>query len=280
MNIKITADSTCDLSKELLARYNISTVPLTVIKAGEMYLDGVNITPQDIFAHVDQGGDLCTTSAVNSENYREFFAKILEDYDAIVHISIGSGFSSCYQNANIAAANFSNVYVVDSMNLSTGQGHLVIEAAQLAQKGMIPAEIKSQLDAMRNRVSASFIMDRLDYMQKGGRCSAVIALGGKLLKIKPCIAVQNGSMGMVDKQRGNYAKCIEKYIKEMLKDRDDIRTDRVFITHTPVDDEALQIARETVEKYGNFDEIFETDAGCTVSCHCGPGTLGVLFITK
>jgi len=280
MNIKITADSTCDLSKELLERYQITLIPLTVIKAGEMYKDGVDITPPDIFAHVDQGGALCSTSAVNSEDYRTLFAELSPQYDAVIHINIGSGFSACYQNAMIAAANFPNVYVVDSMNLSTGQGHLVIEAAQLAQKGMNPVEIHSQLNAMRGRVEASFILDRLDYMQKGGRCSAVIALGGRLLKIKPCIAVKDGGMGMVDKYRGNFAKCIEKYVKEMLKDREDIRKDRIFITHSYVDDESVQVARETIEKYCEFDEIIESKAGCTVSCHCGPGTLGVLFVTK
>ncbi|MBQ4076052.1 MAG: DegV family protein [Clostridia bacterium] len=280
MNIKITSDSTCDLSKELLERYHITTVPLTVIMDGKMYRDGIDIKPDDIFRHVDGGGALCSTSAVNVEDYRVLFSDLAEKYDAVVHINIGSNFSSCYQNASIAAANFNNVYVVDSMNLSTGQGHLVIEAAQLAEKGMSGVEIKSHLISMRNRVDASFILDRLDYMQKGGRCSAVIALGGKLLKIKPCIAVKDGSMGMVDKYRGNFSKCVEKYVKEVLKDRKDVRNDRVFITHTPVDEEAVQAAREALEKYGNFKEIYETNAGCTISCHCGPGTLGVLFLTK
>lgn len=280
MNIKITSDSTCDLSKELLERYHITTVPLTVIMDGKMYRDGIDIKPDDIFRHVDGGGALCSTSAVNVEDYRVLFSDLAEKYDAVVHINIGSNFSSCYQNASIAAANFNNVYVVDSMNLSTGQGHLVIEAAQLAEKGMSGVEIKSHLISMRNRVDASFILDRLDYMQKGGRCSAVIALGGKLLKIKPRIAVKDGSMGMVDKYRGNFSKCVEKYVKEVLKDRKDVRNDRVFITHTPVDEEAVQAAREALEKYGNFKEIYETNAGCTVSCHCGPGTLGVLFLTK
>lgn len=280
MSIKITADSTCDLSKELLEKYQISITPLTVIKDGKTYLDGEDIKPADIFDHVDRGGSLCSTSAVNAEDYRVFFEKLSAEYDAVIHITIGSGFSACYQNASIAASNFPNVHVVDSQNLSTGQGHLVIEAAQMAEKGMSAVEIRSRLNAMRSRVEASFILDRLDYMQKGGRCSAVIALGGKLLKIKPCIAVRNGAMGMADKYRGNYAKCVEKYVKDMLKDRKDIRTDRVFITHTPVDDEALQAAREALEKYGEFQEVYETKAGCTVSCHCGPGTLGILFLTK
>lgn len=280
MRIKVTSDSTCDLSPELLSRYDITLIPLSVIMAGKSYRDGEDIHPADIFAHVENGGALCSTSAVNVEDYRARFSEFSSQYDAVIHITIGSGFSACYQNASIAASSFPNVYVVDSMNLSTGQGHLVVEAAQLAFRGMSALEICSQLNAMRSRVETSFIMDRLEYMQKGGRCSAVMALGGKLLKIKPCIAVQDGAMRMVDKYRGNFDKCVEKYVKERLKDRKDLRLDRVFITHTPVDAEAVSVARETILKYAPFVEIYETMAGCTISCHCGPGTLGILFITR
>ena len=280
MRIKITADSTCDLSPELTDRYGVTLTPLSVIKDGKAYLDGVEITPDVIFRHVDEGGALCSTSAINVESYRRVFSELSAQYDAVIHITIGSLFSACYQNASIAASGFSNVHVVDSMNLSTGQGHLVVEAAELAAKDLSALEICSRLNALRGRVQASFIMDRLDYMQKGGRCSAVIALGGKLLKIKPCIAVRDGRMGMVDKYRGSFEKCVEKYVKDQLKDRKDIRTERIFITHSPVPDGAVDIARETIRKYAAFDEIIETDAGCTVSCHCGPGTLGVLFLTK
>lgn len=280
MNIKITSDSTCDLSPELLERYRITLAPLNVIMDGKVYQDGVDIQQTDIFAHVERGGALCSTAAVNTETYRTMFGELSAKYDAVIHINIGSLFSACYQNAAIAASDYANVYVVDSQNLSTGQGHLVIEAAQLAAKGMAPLEICSTLNAMRNRVQASFIIDRLDYMQKGGRCSSVMALGGKLLKIKPCIAVVDGTMKMVEKYRGNFDKCVEKYVKESLKDRKDLRLDRIFITHTCPDPEPAKIARETIRKYTDFVEIHETRAGCTVSCHCGPNTLGVLFITK
>ena len=280
MNIKVTSDSTCDLSPELLSQYDITLVPLSVIKDGQAFLDGVDITPEIIYRHVDMGGALCSTSAVNVDSYRAVFGQFSTQYDAVIHITIGSLFSACYQNATIAAADHSNVYVVDSMNLSTGQGHLVIEAAQLAAQGLSAMEICSQLNAMRGRVSASFIMDRLDYMQKGGRCSAVTLLGSKLLKIKPCIAVHNGAMGVTEKYRGKFDKCVEKYVKDLLKDRRDLRLDRVFITHTPVPDGAVEAARDAIRKYAEFQNIYETTAGCTVSCHCGPGTLGVLFITK
>ena len=280
MNIKVTADSTCDLTSELLSLYNITLTPLSVIMDGKAYTDGVDIHPDDIFRHVDAGGALCSTSAVNVDAYRAVFKELSIQYDAVIHITIGSLFSACYQNATIAAAAFPNVYVVDSMNLSTGQGHLVIEAAQLAAQGISALEICSRLNAMRSRIKSSFIMDRLDYMQKGGRCSSVMALGGKLLRIKPCIAVVDGTMKMVDKYRGSFDKCVEKYVKDQLKDRKDLRLDRIFITHSPVDDGAVDVARETIRKYAGFENIYETGTNCTVACHCGPGTLGVLFITK
>lgn len=280
MSIKITSDSTCDLSRELLDRYDITLAPLSVIMDGRAYKDGVEIEPRDIFSHVERGGALCSTSAVNVDDYRALFERLSGEYEAVIHITIGSGFSACYQNASIAASSFPNVHVVDSQNLSTGQGHLVIEAAQLAKEGVNAIEICSRLNAMRSRVQASFILDRLDYMQKGGRCSAVVALGGKLLKIKPCIAVRDNAMGIADKYRGSFDKCVEKYVKDCLKDRKDLRLDRIFITHSPVDEGAVQAARETIRKYADFAEILETSAGCTVSCHCGPGTLGVLFLTK
>ena len=280
MNIHVTADSTCDLSTELLRQYDITLAPLSVIMNGKSYLDGEEIRPADIFQHVEAGGALCHTSAVNVDDYRKLFGEWSKKCEAVIHITIGSLFSACYQNASIAAADFPNVYVVDSMNLSTGQGHLVIEAAQLAAKGMGPLEICAQLNAMRGRVQASFIMDRLEYMQKGGRCSSVTALGSKLLKIKPCIAVEDGAMKVVDKFRGSFDKCVEKYVKEQLKDRKDLRLDRIFITHSPVPEGAVEMARECIKKYAPFTDIYETEAGCTVSCHCGPGTLGVLFITK
>ena len=280
MNIKITSDSTCDLTPALLEEYQITLTPLSVIKDGQAFLDGVDITPADIYRHVDNGGALCSTSAVNVDDYRSVFKELSAQYDEVIHITIGSLFSACYQNASIAAAAYPNVHVVDSMNLSTGQAHLVIEAAQLAREGLSAMEICSQLNAMRSRVYASFIMDRLDYMQKGGRCSSVMALGGKLLKIKPCIAVVDGTMKMVDKYRGSFDKCVEKYVKDLLKDRKDLRLDRIFITHSPVPDGAVEIARETILKYAPYENIYETDTNCTVACHCGPGTLGVLFITK
>lgn len=280
MKIKITSDSTCDLSKELLEKYNITMKPLIVIKDGEEYFDGVTITPADIFAHVDNGGDLCSTAAINSLSYTEFFKENLEGYDALIHINIGSGFSSCFQNANIAASEFENVYAVDSQNLSTGQGLVVIEAAEKAVELDDPKAVVDYLNELTPKVEASFVLSRLDYMVKGGRCSSAAALGANLLKLNPCIDVKDGKMGVSKKYRGRYSKCLKDYIKERLEGRDDIRTDKIFITRTPVSEDEFEAAKSALAEYGNFDTVYETMAGCTVSCHCGPGTLGILFIRK
>lgn len=280
MKIKITSDSTCDLSKELLEKYNITMKPLIVVKEGVEYFDGVTITPDDIFAHVDNGGDLCSTAAINSLSYTEFFKENLEGYDALIHINIGSGFSSCFQNANIAASEFDNVYAVDSQNLSTGQGLVVLEAAMKAEELDDPKAVVDYLNELTPKVEASFVLSRLDYMVKGGRCSSAAALGANLLKLNPCIDVKDGKMGVSKKYRGRYSKCLKDYIKERLEGRDDIRTDKIFLTRTPVSDDEFEAARTALAEYGNFDTVYETMAGCTVSCHCGPGTLGILFIRK
>ena len=280
MKIKILSDSTCDLSKALLEENNITLVPLTVVKNDEQFKDGVTITPDVIFEHVANGGNLCSTSANSVGEYEEWFAKYANDYDGVIHINIGSGFSSCYQNACIAAEDFPNVRVIDSMNLSTGQGLVVLEAARLAKDA---TDLDALADAIREfttRVEASFLLSRLDYMVKGGRCSSVAALGANLLNLKPCIEVRDGKMSAVKKYRGNYAKCLANYVKDRLADREDIIREELFITHTPVTDECLAAVKEAVDAYGNFETVYETNAGCTVSCHCGPGTLGVLFVRK
>ena len=280
MNIKIIADSTCDLPKQLQEQYNITTFPLTVIKDGENFKDNVTITPADIFAHVANGGSLCSTAALSFGFYQEHFEQYAKDYDAVVHISLGSNFSSSYQNACLAAGEFDNVYVVDSMNLSTGQGHIVLKACELAKNCTDINAMLAELNAYAPKVEASFVLDQLAYMVKGGRCSTVAALGANLLSLKPCIEVKDGKMGVVKKYRGNYAKCMSSYVKERLADREDIDRSTLFITYTTVTDDALAAVKDAVDTYGNFTTVYETQAGCTISCHCGPGTLGVLFVRK
>lgn len=281
MKIKILSDSTCDLPKSILEQYDIGIFPLTVIKNGEEFRDNVTITPADIFEHVSSGGDLCSTTAGNAAEYEELFAKYAGQYDGVVHISLGSGFSSSYQNACLAASDFENVVVIDSQNLSTGQGHVVIKAAQLAENCTDLSTLKAQIDAIVPKVEASFVLDQLKYMAKGGRCSAAAALGANLLNLKPCIEVRDGKMSVVKKYRGTYAKCLSNYVKDRLADREDIDPSLLFLTYTPVADADLAAVRDAISQFGGcFETIAESDAGCTVSCHCGPGTLGVLFIRK
>ena len=280
MRVKIISDSTCDLSPELLERYDIAITPLCVIKDGKEFHDGVDITPADIFTHVDGGGELCSTAAVSQFEYTQMFTRYAKEYDEVVQINIGSNFSCCYQNACLAAQEFDNVFVVDSGNLSTGQGLLVVAAAKLAQQGVSGIELAERVRALVPKVEASFLIDRLDYMQKGGRCSTVAALGANLLKLKPCIEVREGKMSVCKKYRGSFEKCIRQYVKERLDGREDIAPELAFITHAAADANVVAAAKEEAAAYGSFESVEETQAGCTVSCHCGPNTLGILFVRK
>ena len=280
MRIQISSDSTGDLAKELIQQHQIAIKPLVVNKGGESFLDGISITPEDIYAHVSAGNPLCTTSAIPVGDYQEFFEEQRETCDVLIHVTLGSGFSSCYQNARIAAEEVENVYVVDSRNLSTGQGHVVLEACRLAKAGTEPEELCRRLADFAHRVDASFLLDRLDYMVKGGRCSMVKALGANLLRLKPCIEVVDNKMVIGKKYRGSYNKSIEAYVRERLANMEAIETDEIFVTHTKVDEETVEIVKNAVKECGNFQVIYETVAGSTITCHCGEGTLGILYVRK
>lgn len=280
MNIKVLSDSTCDLSKPLLEKYNITLVPLTVVKDGVEYTDGETITPSEIYAHVAAGGSLCSTAAGGIGRYQEAFARFAQDYDGIIHINIGSGFSSSYQNACLAAADFPNVRVIDSQTLSSGQGQVVLKACQLAAECDDLDDLAEKVREFTSHVEISFLLDRLDYMVKGGRCSSATALGANLLNLKPCIEVRDGKMIVVKKYRGNYAKCLVNYVSDRLHNRQDLVWDRLFITHAPISDECYNAVTKAVAEYGHFDEVIDTEVGCTVACHCGPGTLGIIYVRK
>lgn len=280
MKIKITADSTCDLSPELISENDIGIVPLFVNKGGESFLDGVTITPAEIFAHVAAGGDLCSTAAVPIGVYQEYFEKYLKEYDAVVHVCIGSGFSACYNNARLAAEDFENVRVIDSKNLSTGHGHVVLEACKLAKTATDLDAMQAELDELTSRVDASFLLDRLDYMVKGGRCSLVAALGANLLKLKPCIEVVDNKMIVAKKYRGSMAKCMDRYVRDRLENSENILPERIFVTHSPVAKEVNEAAHNAIRDCMHFDYVYDTNAGCTISCHCGEGCQGVLYIRK
>ena len=280
MNYKITSDSTCDLSCEQAERYSIGILPLYVQLGDRTYQDGVDIFPDDIYQHITAGGALATTAAVNLSDYVRAFSALSRKYDFVIHICISQEFSCCYQNACLAAAEYENVYVVDSRNLSTGHGLVVLEAVRCAEEGMEPSRIVEHLHECTARVDASFILSRLDYMQKGGRCSTLAALGANLLKLKPCIEVKDGKMGVGKKYRGKIDNCIAQYVRERLQGRDDLRRNRIFITHSGCAPEIVENVKAIIKECGGFDEVLETYAGCTVSSHCGPNTLGVLFVRK
>ena len=280
MKIKILSDSTCDLPQSVLDEHNIHLFPLTIIKNSENFLDNVTITPDDIFSHVAAGGDLCTTAAGNAAEYQAFFAKYANDYDGIIHINIGSSFSCSYQNASIAAMEFDNVVTIDSQNLTCGQGLLVLKAVELAQKCTSLSALKTEIESYIPKIETSFVLEQLKYMVKGGRCSSASALGANLLNLKPCIEIQNGKMGVVKKYRGSFAKCLTNYIKDRLENRVDLDNSTIFVVYTPISDNDLMAVRDALSQYCNFDRIVECKAGCTVSCHCGPGTLGILFLNK
>ncbi|SDN23213.1 DegV family protein [Acetanaerobacterium elongatum] len=278
--IKISADSTCDLSPELVKALDITITPLGIVVGGENFHDGVDIFPSDIFRYVDKENKTCKTAAVNVYEYQQVFKRLSSQYEAVIHICISADFSSCFQNASVAAQDFDNVYVVDSRNLSTGSGHVVFDAALMAREGLAPEEIVRRLQALVPKVEASFVIDRLEYLHKGGRCSTVAKLGANLLQLKPCIEVINGKMTVGKKYRGRFDTCLEAYVKDRLCDRTDIDYSRLFITHPQCTPETVALVKRTVEQYAHFDEVYETNAGCTVSNHCGPFTLGILFKRK
>ena len=278
--IKITTDSTCDLPAQLLEQHHISVIPLGIVKGGHLYQDGVNIHTTDIAAHVDAGGEITTTNAVNIADYEMLFRREMADHDAVIHINIGMGFSSCYQNAKLAAEEVPEVYVVDSANLTVGHGFLVLAAAQAAEEGRSVTEILGMLEEMTGRVETSFVLDRLDYMKKGGRCSAVTLLGANLLKLHPCVEVIDGKMSATKKYRGSIEKVVGDYVRDRLEGRTDIDTSMVFLVDTCADDHLASIAWEALQQDGRFGKIVEAKAGCTIFCHCGPGTLGIIFLRK
>jgi len=243
MRIKISTDSTCDLSQELLEKYDIGLLPGFIVNDGELLRDGVDITAEDVYRQVDAGGEICSTAAFNAGDYEDYFRPWLEEYDAIVHFVISSEMSVSYHNACAAAEELKElgeVYPVDSRNLATGIGWQVLEAAELAEKGLSAKEIYEAMLRRREQMEVSFVLDRLDYMRKGGRCSGFAALGANLLSLKPCIEVKNGKMGVGKKYRGSLEKSLSAYVKDRLTGRDDIDYRRIFITHTRMDKALVQ----------------------------------------
>ena len=278
--VRISADSTCDLSPELITRYDIGIIPLYISLDEKTLRDGVEITGNDIYEYVARTGVLPKTAAPSVADYIEFFQKRqTTPATALIHFTISADFSSSYQNACIAAKDFENISVIDSRNLSTGHGHAVMEAAVLAEKGASMEEIRAYEADVIPRICASFIIDRLDYLHKGGRCSGVAALGANLLKLKPCIEVVDGKMIVGKKYRGDIGKVLPVYTADKLCGKK-MKKDRIFITHTGCSKEIVDDVRKAIAECYPFDNVIETIAGSTVTSHCGQNTLGVLFIEE
>ena len=278
--LKITCDSTCDLSAEQYNRYDISVIPLSVAMGDKLYRDGVDIKPEELFSYVEETGKLPTTSAISVGEYEDFFRPFVEEGYEVVHINLSSELSSSHQNARIAAQELGNVFVVDSRSLSTGSGHLVILAAELASSGYDGAYIAKSLDDMKGQLDVSFVLQTLDYLHKGGRCSGLARFGANMLKLRPEIVMENGTLHVGKMYRGSMEKTILDYIRGRLENEKAVNCDRIFVTHSGVPEEIVEKAVALVKALRPFEEVVVTVAGSTISCHCGPACIGVLFFRK
>ena len=278
--IKITCDSTCDLTNELYQKNNITVVPLSIALGDEIRRDSIDIDADEIFRFVKSTNQLPKTSAISIGEYEDVFGKLVDEGYTVIHINISSELSSSHQNACLAAEDIGNIYVIDSRNLSSGSGHLVLLAAAMADSGMEAGEIVEILNEKKEKLDVSFVLQTLEYLHKGGRCSSVAAFGANALKLRPEIQVSDGKMQVGRKYRGEMEKTILAYIHGRLDGRDDIDTDRIFVTHSGVPEEILCKVVDTVKALHPFREVLITRAGCTISSHCGPACLGVLFFKK
>ena len=277
MRICISAESTVDLSKELLNQYDIKVIPFTVLLGEDAYLDG-DITPQNIFDYVAEKKVLPRTSAINDYQYREYFQGLLDQgYDAVIHFSLSSGISASFSQAKHASTKVDNVYVIDSASLSTGIALEAIYARKLAEKGLEPKEIVEKVTARIPYVQASFVIQTLEYLHKGGRCSGLLRFGATILRIKPQIIVSEGKMAPAKKYIGRKSQVIAAYCKDTLEQFANPDLSEAFVTHTQATPEMVAVAIEALKNRG-FKTIYETTAGATITSHCGPQTLGILFI--
>lgn len=279
MKTIISTDSTADLSPELLEKYGIPVMPLRVTLGEDDYLDGVTIQPQAIYDYYASTKKLPKSAARSADEYGEFFDSLLaQGYDAVVHYTISAEMSVSYNNAKQAAHSRPGVYVIDSRQLSTGIGLLVLDSCDMVRAGM-PADKIAERAAQRADFSrSSFIVDDMEFLYKGGRCSSLQYLGANLLQIKPCLEVKKGVIGVSAKPIGRYRRCVAKYCQNILDGATNPDKKRCFVTHTKMDEGIAEEVIATVKSWGIFDEILETTAGCTVTTHCGANTIGILYI--
>ena len=281
MSVKIIADSTCDLSKDLLEKYDISVLPLHIVLGDKEYKDGLEISPDEIYEWSNTNKEAPKTSAAAISDTIDIYSKYLKSYDEITCFSISGQMSTTVNVMRMAAEELDaedTIHIIDSENLSTGGGLLVIEAAIMAKEGKSGIEIIESINELKPFVRASFIVDTLTFLHRGGRCSGVAALAGGALKLHPKIVVENGGMKPDKKYRGKMNSAILSYVKDLEPQIKNAKNDRVFITHSGCEEEIIQSVRQYLSELGHFEEILITRAGGVISSHCGPGTLGVLFI--
>lgn len=281
--VKIISDSTSDLSKELIDKYDIDIIPLHILLGDKEYRDGVDITPQDIYKWADENKTTPKTSAVSIEDTVNVFKKYIDKGDEIITFAISEDMSTTANVMRLAAEELSatdKIHVIDSANLSTGIGHLVVEAAVLAKEGKNAEDIADYIEELKGKVRASFVVDTLVYLYRGGRCSGLAAMAGSVLKLHPKIEVTDGKMHPGKKYRGKINSVVMSYVKDMEEELLKAKKDRVFITHSGCDSALVEEVRQYLSQLNVFDNIYETRAGGVISSHCGPGTLGVLYIEK
>lgn len=282
-DIAITTDSTCDLPQRFIDENDITVVPLTVLLGDTVYRDGVDIKPDDIYSFVEKTGKLPKTSAVTPAEYFEVFKQLTDEGKKVVHIGFSSGLSSSFQNACVAASEFDNVFCVDSKTLCTAQGLLVLKACDYRAKGMDAKKIADRVTKLVPKVSATFVLDGLEYLHKGGRCSSVARFGANVLGIKPSIAVDNqtGKLEVSKKYRGKIELVYKQYIADRMNEIKRIQPDRVVIAESGgVSPQTIAFAKGVIEGKDKFNQVIVADAGCTISSHCGPKTFAIFYIKK
>ena len=276
----ISADSTVDLSRELIERFDIKIIPLTITLGDDVFLDGQGFTPLDMYARYRKDGTLPKTAARSVQDFADFFAPFVQAGCEVVHLDISSELSNSFNAARLAAQDVEGVYTVDSRMHSTGIGLLAIEAAECRDAGMGAAEIAAHLESLTDKVSTSFVLDTLEFMRKGGRCSTVAAMTATLLQLKPGLEMKDGKLGVYKKYRGSIEHVYKQYITERLKGKA-VRLGHVFLTESgEIDPAVVEELIKLVYELSGCREVHHTLAGCTVSTHCGPKTLGVLFIEE
>ena len=275
MKICISAESTIDLPKELLQEFDIKTIPFTVILGEKSGLDG-EVTPTEIFDYVDRTGVLPRTSAINQVQYEDYFKGLLKSYDAIIHICLSSEISSACNNAVNAVSELKGVYVIDSRSLSTGIALQAIYASKLVKEGLKPEEIVAKVSERIPYDQTSFVLATVDYLYKGGRCSGLAKLGAQLFRIRPQIIMAEGKMSPGKKYMGKQLSCVESYCKDTLEQFNNPDKSLVFVTHSQATPDMVEAAKKQLEAAG-FERIVETTAGATISSHCGPKCLGILY---